>query len=127
MNKNKIPTNKSFAIVFFVFFLILSLFFYFNNSQILSVVFVLISLLFLLLGIINSKILTPINKYWTKLGYLLGQIISPIILFIIYAGIVFPTSLILRIFNKDILDINNKKNTYWKKKVKNLSNMDNQF
>ncbi len=127
MNKNKIPTNKSFAIVFFVLFLILSLFFYFNNSQILSVVFVLISLLFLLLGIINSKILTPLNKYWTKLGYLLGQIISPIILLIIYAGIIFPISLILRIFNKDILDINNKKDSYWKKRVKNLSNMNNQF
>ena len=88
-----------------------------------------LSLIFLTLGLLNSKILSPLKKSWIRLGEILGKFISPILMSLIYFLIVFPTNLILKIMNKDILSltINKKKNTYWQKKNKIKSTMDNQF
>ena len=67
-----------------------------------------ISLIFLVLGILNSKLLTPLNKLWMRFGLLLGRIVSPIIMGIIYFFVVTPTGLIMKIFRKDLLSL--KKN-----------------
>ena len=83
----------------------------------------------MILGLLNSRLLSPLKKFWIKFGELLGKFISPIVMFLIYFFIVFLTNLILKILNKDILDltIHKKKDTYWKKKEKTKSSMDNQF
>ena len=87
-----------------------------------------VSILFLLLGIINSKVLTPLNKIWFKFGILLGKIVSPVVLAIIFFLVVTPTGLIMRMLGKDLLKLKKNKNkTYWIKKENNLSNMKNQF
>ena len=125
-NNNK-PSNKNFGIVFFIVFLLVAFYPLTFNGEI-KIWSLLISLIFLLLGIINSKILTPLNKTWYKFGIILGKIVSPIIMGIIFFLVVTPIGLIMRVFKKDILNLKyNNDKTYWVKKNGQKSKMKNQF
>ena len=98
-----------------------------NNGNI-RILFIIISFIFLILGLLNSKILTPFNNIWFKFGIILGQIISPIIMLMIFFTIVTPIGYIMRFMGKDILDLKFKKqNTYWIEKSGPKSKMKNQF
>ena len=127
MNEIKLPSNKSFGLLFFVVFSLIAIYQYKINSSI-SFVLIFIASLFLLLGIINSKILTPFNKLWMKFGLLLGKIVSPIVMGVIFFFVITPISFILKIFKKDVLNLK-KSNTksYWVEKDKIKSKMKNQF
>tara|TARA_B100001996_G_scaffold186859_1_gene142945 strand:- start:26 stop:421 length:396 start_codon:yes stop_codon:yes gene_type:complete len=122
-----IPSNKSFGIVFFIFFLIVSLFPLLNDGS-LRVWSLIISITFLLLGLTQSKILTPLNKIWFKFGLLLGKIISPIVMGIVFFLVVTPIGILMKILKKDLLNlkINNNK-SYWIEKSEPKSKMKNQF
>ena len=129
MKKNniKIGTNKSFGIVFFLFFLIVSLFPLFKNENI-RVWSLIIAIIFLILGLLNSKFLTPLNKIWFKFGILLGSFVSPIIMGIVFFVIVTPTSIIMRVLGKNLLNLKkDNKKTYWVERSKIQSKMKNQF
>ena len=128
MKNIKLPSNRSFGIVFFIFFLILALWPILNDGKILYLPLIL-SFIFLLLGAFNSKILTPFNKVWMKFGLILGNIISPIVMGVIFFGIITPTGIILKIFKKDILMLKIKTNnhTYWLTKDNSYQDMKNQF
>ena len=120
-------SNRSFGIVFFIFFLIIALWPLLNNDEI-RLWSLIISLIFLVLGILNSKLLTPLNKLWMRFGLLLGRIVSPIIMGIIYFFVVTPTGLIMKIFRKDLLSLKkNDEKSYWIEKNDEKSNMKNQF
>ena len=123
----KVGSNKSFGVVFFLVFLLISLYPLINDGNLRIWSFV-ISIIFLILGILNSKILSPLNKIWFKFGLLLGKIISPIVMGIIFFIVVTPTGLILRLFQKDVLNLKfNNNNTYWIEKSGPKSKMKNQF
>ena len=123
----KISSNRSFGIVFFFVFLIIALYPIINSGE-LRLWSLLISIIFLILGLINSKILTPLNKIWFKFGLLLGKIISPIIMGIIFFCVVTPIGLFMRLLKKDILNLKfSNLNTYWIKKEGPKSKMKNQF
>ena len=127
MDDIKISSNRSFGIVFFVVFLLIALYplTYGGEIRIWSVI---ISLIFLVLGLINSKILTPLNKLWFKFGLFLGKIISPIIMGIIFFLVVTPIGLIMRFLGKDVLNLKyNKNKSYWIEKNGPKSKMKNQF
>lgn len=129
MNNSKLPSNKNFGITFFIFFGFLS-FLFFKKSVFL--LFFTLSIIFLVLGLINSKILLPLNILWNKFGIFLGKIMSPIIMIIVYFGVVFPTKLILFLLKKDVLNVdfrpmNKKIITYWNLRKDNIKSMDNQF
>ena len=83
MDDIKISTNRSFGIVFFVVFLLISLF-PLTYSEEIRIWSGIISIIFLVLGLLNSKILTPLNKIWFNFGIFLGKIISPFIMGIIF-------------------------------------------
>ena len=123
----KIGTNKSFGIVFFVFFFIVSIFPLLNDGDI-RVWSLIISIIFLILGILNSKILTPLNRIWFKFGILLGRFVSPVVMGIIFFAIVTPTSVIMRVLQKNLLNLKKgNKKTYWIERSKIKSKMKNQF
>jgi ABC-type Fe3+-siderophore transport system permease subunit len=123
----KISSNRSFGIVFFIFFLGLSFYPLLNENDI-RLWAIIISIIFLGLALINSKILTPLNKIWHKFGILLGKIVSPIVMGVVFFTVVTPTSLIMKLLGKDILNIKkNKKSTYWIDSSKSKSKMKNQF
>jgi len=123
----KISSNRSFGIVFSIFFLILFFYPLLNGNDI-RLWAIVVSIIFLGLALINSKILTPLNKIWFKFGILLGKIVSPIVMGVVFFIIVTPTSLIMKILGKNILNIKkSKKFTYWIDSSKSKSKMKNQF
>ena len=122
-----LPSNRNFGIIFFIFFLLIAVwpYIYENNIRVWSLI---ISFIFLILGILNSNILTPLNKTWMKFGILLGIVVSPIIMGVVYFGVVLPTGVFMRILGKDILRLKKStKQTYWINKDNSKNNMKNQF
>ena len=127
MDDIKISSNRSFGIVFFIVFILIAFYPLINQEEI-RIWSVLISLLFLILGIINSKILTPLNKIWFKFGIFLGKIISPIVMGLIFFLVVTPIAFLMRMLKKDLLNLKfSKNNSYWVEKTDSKSTMKNQF
>ncbi len=127
MDEIKISSNRNFGIVFFIVFLIISLYPMTKNQDIRIWSFT-IAFIFLILGILNSKILTPLNKIWFRFGLFLGKIVSPLVMGIIFFLVVTPIGLFMRIIGKDILNLKfNKNESYWIEKTGPKSKMKNQF
>lgn len=125
--KIKKNSNKNFGIVFFVFFLLIG-FWPLLSDQSYRLWAIIISFIFLTLGLINSKFLTPLNILWFKFGLFLGKIVSPIVMGIIFFIVVTPIGFLMRILKKDLLNLKfNNKDTYWIKKDEHKSKMKNQF
>ena len=126
-NKIKIGSNRSFGIVFSIVFLIIAIWPLLSGKEI-SYWLLIISVVFLILGLIKSKILTPLNKIWFKIGILLGNIVSPVVLGVIFFLVVTPTSIIMKILRKDLLNLKkNNNNSYWIEKNNQHNRMKNQF
>ena len=121
-------SNKSFGLLFFIVFLAFGLW-PLKSGESLNLYLILISIIFLILGVINSKLLTPLNNIWIKFGEILGMIIAPIVMALVYFIILTPVSLIVRIFGKDLLGLKflKKQDTYWIERKKNLNSMKKQF
>jgi len=127
MDDIKIGSNRSFGIVFFVVFLIITTYPLINGDE-LRLWSLIISIVFLFLGLVNSKILNPLNKLWFKFGIFLGKIISPLVMGIIFFLVVTPIGLLMRLLNKDLLNLKfNNNNTYWIEKTEPKSKMKNQY
>ena len=127
-SKIKISSNRNFGLVFFIVFLIVALWplKYEGDIRLWSLI---LSIIFIILGILNSKLLTPLNKLWFKFGILLGSIVSPIIMGIVYFLVVTPTGIIMRLLGKNLLHMKKIKSasTYWTKREKQHSTMKKQF
>ncbi len=124
---DKISSNRSFGILFSILFAIIA-FWPIINGNPLRLWSIPISVIFLVLGLLNSKLLNPLNIVWVKFGELLGRIIAPIVMAIIYFIIVTPIGLFMRLIGKDLLNIKFlKANTYWIKREKKISSMKKQF
>ncbi len=124
MNKS---SNKNFGVVFFIVFLIIALYplLHSENLRIWSLI---ISFIFLVLGLINSKILTPLNILWSNFGLFLGKIVSPLVMGIIFFLVVTPTAILTRVLKKNLLNLNfSKSKSYWIEKKGPKSKMKNQF
>ena len=121
-------SSRSFGILFFLVFLVIGLWPLLNENEI-RLWSIILSMIFLFLGLIKSKILLPLNRYWIKLGEILGRIIAPIVMLIIFLMVVTPISILVKIFQKDILGLKFNKNidSYWVTKEKNSGSMKNQF
>ena len=129
MDKIQTSSNRSFGLVFFVVFLIISLYPLLNQESI-RVWSIIISFIFLFLGILNSILLSPLNVLWANFGLFLGKFVSPIVMGIVYFIIVFPTFLFVKLFKKNYLNLkyDKSKETYWITNQKNKNNnMKDQF
>tara|TARA_Y100000741_G_scaffold291183_1_gene231337 strand:- start:85 stop:468 length:384 start_codon:yes stop_codon:yes gene_type:complete len=127
MDDIKTSSNRSFGIVFFVVFLLIALYPLIKGSDI-RIWSLIISFIFFALGLINSNLLTPLNKQWFKFGLFLGKIISPLIMGIIFFIVVTPIGIIMRLLKKDLLNLKyDKKESYWIEKTGPKSKMKNQF
>ena len=124
---NKKNSNRTFGILFFLVFLVIGIWPILNNED-LRWWSIVISLIFLFLGYINSNLLTPLNKIWIKIGEVLGKFIAPIVMAIIYFMVITPTAIFLKLFRKDLLKIKfNSTTTYWIKRDKKFGSMKRQF
>ena len=126
--KIKISSNRSYGLVFFVVFLIVALWplKYGEDFRLWSLS---LSIIFLILGVLNSKLLTPLNKLWFKFGIFLGSIVSPVVMGMVYFIVVTPTGIIMRLSGKNLLHMKKIKSasTYWTKRKKQHSTMKKQF
>tara|TARA_Y100001970_G_scaffold17661_1_gene19845 strand:- start:5961 stop:6341 length:381 start_codon:yes stop_codon:yes gene_type:complete len=125
--KSKV-NNRGFGLLFFLVFLIIGLWPLLQDKTP-NFLFFPIAFFFLALGLINSKYLTPLNKAWIKFGEILGKIIAPIVMGIVYFVVLTPISVVIKILRKDLLNLkfSNKVKTYWIKRIKDLGSMDKQF
>ena len=125
---HKRSSNRSFGLLFFVVFLVIALWPLTKKSEI-NLYLISIALIFFVLGILNSKILSPLNKAWIKLGEILGRIVAPVVMAVVYFIILTPISLLVRLFGKDLIGMkfSNDIKSYWVKRKKNLGSMDKQF
>ena len=120
-------SNKNFGLVFFFVFLVISFYPLINDKEI-RIWSIFVAIFFLILGVLNSPILTPLNKIWYKFGIILGKVISPLIMGVIFFLIVTPTGIFMRILKKDLLNLKyNNKSSYWILKRGPKSKMKNQF
>ena len=127
MDDIKIGSNRSFGVVFSIVFLLIAIY-PLINSEGLRVWSLIIAIIFLVLGLINSKILTPLNKLWFKFGLLLGKVVSPVVMGVIFFLVVTQIALIMRALRKDLLNLKyNKNKSYWIEKKGPKSKMKNQF
>tara|TARA_A100001011_G_C14039341_1_gene727094 strand:- start:373 stop:753 length:381 start_codon:yes stop_codon:yes gene_type:complete len=125
--KIKISSNRSFGIVFAIVFLLIAFWPILNEGQI-RIWSIIISIIFLILGLLNSKLLKPLNILWFKFGIFLGKIISPLIMGIIFFFVVTPIAVLMRLLKKDLLNLKfTNKTSYWIEKNDPKSKMKNQF
>ena len=123
----KISSNRSFGILFAFVFSLVACWPILNQNEI-RIWSLIIAIVFLILGFLNSKLLTPLNKIWFRFGIFLGNFISPIIMGIIFFFVVTPTGLIMRLFNRDLINLKkSNKKSYWIEKKDIKSSMKNQF
>tara|TARA_B100000242_G_C42802566_1_gene373272 strand:- start:171 stop:551 length:381 start_codon:yes stop_codon:yes gene_type:complete len=125
---HKKSSNRSFGILFFIVFLGFGLW-PLTKEMNPNVFLIIISIIFLILGILNSKVLSPLNNLWIKLGEILGKIIAPVVMALVYFLILTPISLLVRAFGKDLLGLKylKQQNSYWIKRKKDIGRMDRQF
>jgi len=125
--KIKRSSNKSFGIVFFIVFIIIG-FWPLLNNETFRLWSIIIAFIFLILGLVNSKLLTPLNILWFKFGLFLGKIVSPLVMGIIFFFVVTPIGFLMKILKKDLLNLKyNKNHSYWIEKNETKSKMKNQF
>ena len=123
----EISSNRSFGLVFFVVFFVISLWPILSENEI-RIWSLILSVIFLILGILNSKILAPLNKVWFRFGIFLGNFIAPIVMVIVFFLVVTPTGILAKLFKKDLINLKkNNDKTYWVEKKETISNMKNQF
>ncbi len=125
---HKKSSNRSFGILFFLVFLGFGLW-PLTKEMSPNIYLILISVIFLFLGLLNSKLLSPLNNLWIKFGEILGKVIAPIVMAVVYFLILTPISLLVRLFGKDLIEMkfNNNVKSYWIKRKKHLGTMDKQF
>ena len=126
-SKIRISSNRNFGLVFFFVFLIVALLPLLKEEpfRIWSIV---IAIIFLILGLMNSIYLTPFNRIWTKFGIFLGDFIAPIVMALVFFIVVTPIGFLMRLLGKDILGLKKNNNqSYWIKKDSYKSKMKNQF
>ena len=125
---HKKSSNRSFGILFFLVFLGFGLW-PLTKEMSPNIYLIIISVIFLILGLLNSKLLSPLNNLWIKFGEILGKVIAPIVMAVVYFLILTPISLLVRLFGKDVIEMkfNNNVKSYWIKRKKHLGTMDKQF
>ena len=126
-NIDKKSSNKSFGYVFFVVFLIFGIW-PLMNAESIRIWSILLSFTFLVLGFLNSKILSPFNYMWIQFGLFLGNFITPIIMASLFFIVITPIGLTMRFFGKDnLMKKYSSKSSYWIKREKGMNSMKRQF
>jgi len=126
----KLPSNRKFGFFFTVIFLLASFYLYYVDNKVMVYILGSICGIFLIVTIINADALLPLNKLWMKFGILLGKIVSPIIMGIIFFGIFTPIAILMRLSGRDELHLRfKKKKTHWisRKDVKKFDTFKKQF
>ena len=122
----KRKNNITFGILFFIFFLIVGLYPLISNEPI-RIWSIIVSLVFLILTIIKPNLFTFLNKLWIKFGILLGKIISPIVMGLVFFFVVTPIGIFVKILKKDVMGLKRGQSSYWITREDKIQSMRKQF
>ncbi len=122
--KNK--NNITFGILFFILFLVIGIY-PLKSNGVIKVWSIFLSLVFLIITFIKPNLFTFLNKLWIKFGILLGKIISPIIMGLVFFFVVTPVGILVKIFKKDVMGLKREKTSYWINRKDKLQSMKRQF
>ena len=110
----ELPSDRKFGIFFATFFAVCGLYFLTKQSLGPGYISFALSVLLLVVTITMPASLHPLNRLWMLFGFLLGKIVSPIILSCIYFGLFTPISLLMKLFKRDELKLRLSPNkSYW--------------
>jgi hypothetical protein len=118
--------NITFGLLFFVFFLIFG-FYPLNSGGFIRIWSVVLSLVFLIITIIRPNLFTFLNKFWIQFGILLGKIISPIVMGLVFFFVVTPIGILVRVLKKDVMGLKRGASTYWINREDKVQSMKKQF
>lgn len=114
LSNTKIPSNKKFGYFFTTIFFLVGIYFFLEGSTIIAYVFTVVGILFLMTTLIKANLLLPLNKLWMRFGLLLGFIVSPIVMGVIFFGLFTPISFVMRLAGRDELRLRFKqKKSHW--------------
>jgi hypothetical protein len=122
----KKKNNITFGMLFFIFFLIVG-FYPLISSGTIRIWSITLSLLFLIITIIKPNLFTSLNKLWVKFGILLGKIISPIVMGLVFFFVVTPIGIFVKILKKDVMGLKRGASSYWITRKDKLQSMKKQF
>ena len=110
----ELPSNRKFGLFFTFAFAIGSVFFFSFASPIFAYLFIALSSILLIITLVKDELLLPLNKLWIRFGLLIGMIVSPIVLGIIFFGLVTPYGVLMKIFGRDELRLKiTEKSNHW--------------
>jgi len=115
VNQIELPSNKKFGTFFMFFFAFASIYFFLTDSKVYFYASGITSFLFGVVTLVNDELLSPLNRLWMAFGLLLGKIVSPVVMGIIFFGLFTPISLLMRLFGRDELRLKlNKRTSHWR-------------
>jgi len=118
----ELPSNRKFGFFFTAVFLVVGAYFFTENSKAIAYVFLGLSTVFLLVAVLNADFLLPLNKLWMRFGLLLGMIVSPIVLGVIFFGLFTPISLFMKLVGRDELRLKLvNRSSHWKDRNADIS------
>ncbi|MDC0213243.1 SxtJ family membrane protein [Gammaproteobacteria bacterium] len=113
----ELPSNKKFGYFFSTVFLLVAGYFYYSSSNGFAKLFLILSIAIMITAFIKPEILFPLNRAWMSFGLLLGRIVSPIVLGLIFFAMLTPVALISRMSGRDELKLKRMElRTYWKER-----------
>jgi len=121
IDESRLPSNKVFGYFFAFLFALVGAYFYYSSNLSLTYVFISATLIFLFVTLIKSDVLLPLNKLWLHFGLLLGGIVSPIVLGIIFFGLFTPIAVFMRLIGRDELRLKfTQKASHWTSRSESL-------
>ena len=126
----QLPSNKKFGRFFSTVFLLLTIYFYFADYVTFLVVSITLFLLTAIITLIKPSLLSPFNRFWMSIGFIIGRVVSPIVLGIIFFLVFSPIAIIMRLFGRDELNLKSKNvDTFWKNRTDKIKpeSFKNQF
>ena len=110
----ELPSNRKFGFFFTFVFALAAAYFYNSTAAIWAYTFATVSSIFLMITVAKADIFLPLNKLWMRFGHLLGKIVSPIVMGIIFFGIFTPIAIFMRLAGRDELRLKfRKKPSHW--------------
>ena len=118
--KVQLPTNRKFGFFFAGVFALAGGYFLKESSIVAACMFLVLAVSFFLVAVIKADLLLPLNKLWMHFGLLLGKIVGPIVLGVIFFGLFTPIAIVMRIAGRDELRLNVKNSSsFWKTREEN--------
>ena len=121
-----VKSNITFGMLFLIFFLIIG-FYPLKFGEPIKVWPVVLSLVFLIITIIKPNLFTFLNKLWIKFGILIGKIISPTVMSLVFFFVLIPIGIFVKILKKDVMSLKRGAPSYWITRVDKVQSMKKQF